>query len=243
LGDGSGKQIFKAASWEELTEKLADAHANATRKIQELSRERKKYEPEKKSSDWQELQGQHLKQEELAALQSDPRQAMRRIFQAETGLTFDEFRDRENQRRKMEAESWAQADFVQRHAAEYSPTQQNAEKIFRFLTNENLPISKRNLDYAFEQLRGELAGKAAPAAPEAPRGESLAQRAEPAASPSQPQRVSPMPSSMRPSLGARPLEDSGAGIDAAEVARIAQMPPTEMKARIEQLYRRERTGR
>src|SRR5690348_12024093 len=37
LGDGSGVQVFRADSLEELVDKLAEAQRNATRKIRELN--------------------------------------------------------------------------------------------------------------------------------------------------------------------------------------------------------------
>jgi hypothetical protein len=239
LGDGSGKQIFKAATQEELLDKLADAHVHATKKIQELSRERKRHEPEKRSSDWQEISPQQLRPEELAALQNDPRQMFRRMYQAEFGMTPEESRQRENDRRRMEAEAQAQGDFVRRHADEYAPTPQNADKIYRFLNQENLPVSRRNLDYAFEQLRQELSPRISP---ESARERTPEPRTQPPAPPA-PQQVSSVPASLRPSLGGRAPIDDGAGFDAAEMSRIAAMPLSEMKARIEYFNRQSRTGR
>jgi hypothetical protein len=122
---------------------------------------------------------------------------------------------------------------VEKHAQEYAPTPENAARMMRFLQQENLPISKNNLDYAFEQLRTELVSKAQP---------STQTRVEPERPAQQEQKVSPPPSFLRPSLGGRgPVEPEG-GIDATEVARIAQLPPGEMKARIEQIFRQRRAG-
>lgn len=239
LGDGSGKQVFKGSTYEELIDRLAEAQTNASKKIRELSQERKKYEPEKHSSDWQELRPNHTA--DPAAYEPHELNKFRKLFQAETGLTPQEFLERENARRRVEAEAVAQSDFVRRHADEYSPTPQNAERIYRLLQSESLPISKKNLDWAFDQLREQLAAR--------PVGQSEPQpkpqrQAEPApASKTAGTQVSSPPSFLRPSLGGRGPDASGGEIDAAEVARIAQLPLAEQKARIEQLFRQSRTSR
>jgi hypothetical protein len=229
MGDGSGKQVFKASSYEELVDKLAVAQEHASRKIRELSRERKRAEPEKNSSDFQELRSTPLTGNDLPSAQE-----FRRIFQSETGLTPEEFRAHENVRRRREAELEAQSQFVQRHQNEYVPTPENAQKIMRYLERENLPVSKRNLDYAFEELRGEFTSNqsARPVSQDAPKPTP----------PTEPpvRQVSPPPSFMRPSLGGQAQVDTSGGIDAAEVARISQLPPAEMRARIEQLFRQSR---
>lgn len=241
LGDGGGKQVFRADSYEALVDKFVEAQTNATRKIRELSRQdKRRAEPETRSSDFQELKPSAVKAEELAQFQSNPHELFRRTFQAEVGITPEEFRLRENDRRRQEAEIQAQQQFVQRHAQEYTPTPENAQKIMRFLANENLPVSKRNLDYAFEQLRVELGPKSSTA--EIPR--PAVDNAKPA-QPATMQQVSPPPSFVRPSLGGRVMEEAAGGTDvpSAELARIAQLPPSEMKARIEQIFRQSRTGR
>jgi hypothetical protein len=127
----------------------------------------------------------------------------------------------------------AQNDFVRRHQ-DYNPTTQNAEKMIRFLAQQNLPVSKRNLDYAFEELRTELAPQVAVTPP--------AQREPAPPARPQPENSSP-PAFLRPSLGGRAQEETAGGNDAAEIARIAQLPPAEMKARIEQIFRQSRSSR
>jgi hypothetical protein len=234
---GGRMQRFEAESYEALVDKLVEAQTHATKKLQELSQERKQREPEKTSSDWQEVRPSRLSQEDVQQL--GPHELMRRVFQAETGLTFEEFRNRENQQRKWQAESAAQDAFVRKHP-DYHPTQENAQKIMRLLEREGLPVSKRNLDWAFEEIRGELAPKAeAPAAraePERP----VVQPERPVSPEPQPKTSTP-PSFIRPSLGG-PVEREGGGQE-AEIARIAQSSSLpEMKARIEQYFRTLRTS-
>src|SRR5215469_17335862 len=216
LKDGSGPQKFEGDTWEQLVDKLAVAQENATRKIQQLSRERKSYlEPEKQSSDYHELKPTKLNVEDVIALQANPHELFRRIYQAETGLTPDEFRMRENDRRRYEAQMAAERDFVNKHTREYNPTPENAERLTRFLQEQNLPVSRRNLEYAFQELRADLSAKAVP----------VEAKAEVTPAPAQtraPNQVSLPPSSIRPSFGGRGTEETSGGIDAAEVARIAQ---------------------
>lgn len=236
LKDGSGVQRFEAESWEGLVDKLAQAQEHATRKIRELGRDTRRREPEKQSSDWSELKPQVLKAEDVLQLEKNPHELFRRMYQAEFGLTPEEARQRENQRRQQEAEISAQNEFVQKHR-DYNPTPQNAEKMMRFLASQNLPVSRRNLDYAFEELRNEMTSQPPPPPP-ARREEASA---EPPARP-QPNISSP-PAFLRPSLGGRAEAEPGGGNDAAEIARIAQLPPAEMKARIEQIFRQSRSSR
>lgn len=241
LGDGSGVQRFEADSYEALVDKFVTAQTNATRKIQELSRgqQRRHLEPEKQSSDFQELRPSVLTPDDLAKFQANPHEMFRRMYQAETGLSFDDFRSRENDRRRQEAEFKAQKDFTAAHP-DYVPTPENAQKIMNFLQSENYPISKRNLDYAFQELRSELALKKASPAEGAPAPAPVTEAPRPTA---RKEENSPPPSFIRPSLGGRAVEETSEGINAAEVARIAQSQSLgEMKARIEQYFRQLRTS-
>lgn len=238
LKDGSGVQRFEADSWEGLVDKLAQAQEHATRKIREFSRTDRRREPEKQSSDWSEVKPTVLKAEDVVQYEKNPHELFRQMYKAEFGVTPEEARQRENQRRQAEAESGAQNEFVRKHQ-DYNPTPQNAQKIMNFLAKENLPVSRRNLDYAFEELRSELTPTAPPSVttPPAPRQEETREPTH-----SQPSISSP-PSFMRPSLGGRPVEEVNGGNDAAEIARIAQLPLSEMKARIESLNRQSRSSR
>jgi hypothetical protein len=235
---GGRKQKFEADTYEGLIDKLVEAQTNATRKLEEFASQTKRVlTPEQRSSDWSEIKTQPLEGQDAALVDN-----FRRMFAAETGMSPDEFRGRENERRRLEAEGRATNDFVRRHLNEYNPVPENAQKIYRFLEQESLPISKRNLDYAYEQLRGELTPKPTPTPTAQPPA------AEPGGFPemgrsSPPQMSSTPPSFLRPSLGGRPHQDTGGGIDAAEAARIAQLPPAEMKARIEQIFRQSRSVR
>lgn len=236
LGDGSGKQRFVGKTYEELLDKFVQAQVNATRKIQELSRERKGVrQPEQRSSDWEEVKPQPVQLKPNEAEQMD---FFRRAFQSEFGMSPQDFVVRENDRRRREAETRAANEFVRSHQDFYN-SNENAQKIYRFLEAQNLPVSKRNLDYAYGELQGELSGRpsATPTPSAGPSPSAVVEEPKPA---SPERQVSPPPSFLRPSLGGRAQIDTGGGLDAAEVARIAQLPPAEMKARIEQLNRQSR---
>jgi hypothetical protein len=233
---GGRVQRFEAESYEALVDKFVEAQTNATKKLQELSIQRKAREPERTSSDWQEIKPQPAIGQDATQIDQ-----FRRIFQSETGITLDEFRTRENVRRRQEAENLAVQEFVRKHE-DYNPTPENAEKIRRFLEHENLPLSKRNLEYAYDELREKLAARAAETplsreAPPAPKPEPA-----PAVKPLQepPPRSTP-PSFIRPSLGGPgPIEGGGQEAEIARIAQSSSLP--EMKARIEQYFRQLRTS-
>lgn len=232
---GGRIQKFEAETYEALVDKLVEAQTNATKKLQELATQRRgRIEPEKKSSDYQPLQPMHLKEEELEQL--PPQEMVRRIFQAEAGMSLEEFRMRESERRRIEAEYRVQNEFVQRHP-DYVATPENGQKILKFLQEQGYPISKANLDYAFEELRGELSqSHSQPATQPLPAGSPQGHSTAPPSS--------APPSFVRPSLGGRVPTDDGGGIDVnAEAARIAQLSPAEAKARIESLWRQSRSAR
>lgn len=229
---GGRIQRFEAATEKELIDKLLEAQTHATRKLQELSvsmRARGPREPERESSDWQELKPSLLKAEDIVMYEKNPVELFRQMYKAEFGITPEEGRVRENERRRQEAEFRAGREFIERHR-EFSNTPENAARLTRFLQEQNLPISKNNLDYAYDQLREELIPLKASSHP-------IAEPKEPA----RPQpEVSPPPSFVRPSLGGRAQEQPSGGFDAAEAARIAQLPPREMKASIERWFRESR---
>lgn len=230
---GGRKQKFEADSYESLVDKLVEAQTNATQKLQELAQARKAREPEKTSSDWTPVHPIPMRQED-----AEHHEIFRRMYQAEFGMTPEDFRQQENQRRRAEAENAAQNDFIRKHQ-DYSPTPDNAQKIFGFLESQNLPVSKRNLDYAFEELRGELAAKAAPGQRAAEHTTPKAGEAERPVPKQEPTRSTP-PSFIRPSLGGRgQVEESGG--QEAEIRRIAESSSLpEMKSRIEALFRQQR---
>ena len=236
--EGGRKQRFEANSQEELIQKLTEAQRNATRKLQELDQQnRRRLEPEKQSSDYVEFRPSSLKVEELAQFQANPHEMFRRTFQAEIGMTPADFNQWINGKRRQEAEIDAQQQFVRKHSAEYAPTPDNANRIMNFLQAENLPVSKRNLDYAFDQLRAELAQK--PSTEARPAVVEPGRPAQPV-----PTQVLPPPSFIRPSLGGPTMIDRSEGNNDAEAARIARSEPlSDLRARIEHMNRQLRSAR
>lgn len=240
---GGRLQRFEADTYEGLIDKLVEAQTHATKKLHELSQERKAKEPEKVSSDWQEVRPSRLAPDELNQLQSNPYEMMRRVFQAETGLSFEDFRERENAQRRAQAEAAAQDAFVRKYP-EYNPSPENAQKILRLLEHENLPLSKRNLEWAYGELRDQLAVREE-AAPGRRVSSQASERpaAEPVPAPAQPveRTRSTPPSFVRANFGEPPLRDGGG--QEAEIERIARSSSLpEMKARIEQYFRQSRTS-
>jgi hypothetical protein len=208
------------------------------RDYKELSQQTKReLKPESKSSDYQELRPTPIDAPD------DQKQLFRKMFQAEVGLTPNEFLAQENRRRQQQAEADAQNHFVRKFASEYNPTPDNATKIYRFLEAQNLPISKANLEYAFQELRGELAGKASPEVQTTVASAGTQEAQKPAPAEEARKGIPSPPTFIRPSVGARGEMRVEGEIDAAEFGRIAQLPPSEMKARIEQIFRQSRSGR
>jgi hypothetical protein len=102
LGDGSGVQVFKAATLEKLLDKLAEAQKNATKKIREQAQQLKKYsaQAEAEAADNEYVVGQEL--------MSKPTAAFKRLFKETTGVDIDSFK---NSWERLQA--WEQSQAVQ----------------------------------------------------------------------------------------------------------------------------------
>lgn len=162
LGDGSGVQVFRASSAEELVEKLAKAQENATRKIRELNQRLKLgsdgKEPEKENL--VNLNPRNLSEDErwrLGSEMNDPAkasQAVRQLIEAEFGAPIEDVRkvitknaeDARNMRAKAEAE-----DFVA-STPEYYPCPENTASLIKYLEKNGYACTKKNLEIAFDDL-------------------------------------------------------------------------------------------
>lgn len=86
LGDGSGKQVFKGGTYQEVIDKLLQAQTNATRKISELAKEKKDREAveaaEAADTDYV------LSQEML----TKPTSAIKKVFKQVTGMEVEDFK-------------------------------------------------------------------------------------------------------------------------------------------------------
>lgn len=234
LKDGSGVQKFEADTWEGLVDKLATAQENATRKIRELSK-RPKVEPERP-----EQKEVSLSPAEILALKesaaADPLAAFNKMFELQMGMTVNDFKAQQQSQKDARAEQ----QFLQEHKADFFPCPENAQAINAFLERNKYPKTVRNLEYAYQQLESEL--KKAPAAP-VPVVTTPADMPPPPEPPKvRVQEIPPPPVTISARFGER-VESTpvDGGVSAAEAAEIAKLPPDQMKARIEQLYRQGRS--
>lgn len=234
LKDGSGVQRFEAETYEALVDKLAQAQENATKKIRELSA-RKPIEPEREVKPAFEVKPPT--EAEILALKegfdADPVTAWKKMFQTFTGESPEEYQQR---RASMEADTQrksAETAFVNAHKKDFYNCPENAAKIGEFLTKEQLPVTKKNLEYAYQNLQESFVTQvsapplvaALPPPPPVPTVRD----------------IPPPPVTIPARFGDRPMDPSGdGGVNAAEMAQIATLPPEQMKARIEQLFRKQR---
>lgn len=164
LGDGSGVQVFRGATQDELLDKLTEAQANATRKIRELNRQAKL------GRDLSEAQKDELQQARtVAALTADERlkltqdifdadaapKAIRRVIEAELGLSLDDVKSSiqqarasaRAQRERLEAEAFIDA------TPDYKPCRQNMDAMTEYLKAHRLAVTQKNLQLAYEDLK------------------------------------------------------------------------------------------
>ena len=230
LKDGSGVQRFEAATYEELADKMAEAHKHATVKIRELS-QRKPIEPERDVKPAFELKPPS--EADMLALKegfdADPAAAVKKAFQLFTGQTPEEYQTERAQFAADQQRKQAEVAFLKTHK-DFNNCPENAAKISEFLSKEQLPVTKRNLEYAYQNLEASFVKTV---------------QAGPVDLPPPPvptvRDIPPPPVTIPARFGDRPMDTTGIeGVDAAEFAKIATLPAAEMKARIEQLFRKQR---
>lgn len=147
LGDGSGKQVFKGRSLDELADRLTEAQANATRKIRELAGQRKQEERESADNEFV------LSQELL----NKPSATLRRQFEDMVGMPIDSFKSK---LQKVEAFEKAQSaeeasrEFVQSHE-EYYASPGNGKRMSAYLTRMGLEWTVANMEQAFTELQAD----------------------------------------------------------------------------------------
>lgn len=152
LGDGGGKQVFKAKTPEEMIEKLTKAQENATRKIrqQEFELQRQKRATPDKTTPTR-APKQLTADDKFALAQEmakDPEAALDKLLAAK-GITTADL----NQIVTDRAVQAAELTFLQKHeGVDFLPTPDNAKAIQKFLQDEQLPYTAANLEYAFQEL-------------------------------------------------------------------------------------------
>lgn len=162
-------QVFEGASWQEVTDKLAQAHEHASAKIQEL---RKQVKPDAESA-VSEFKAKDLTADELFTIQQDMqdpskmRDALRKLNEAEFGAPAPKIREAlakvENMERVEQGKAESQK-FIDAHP-EYHACAENQNAIQAFMTEGNngkaFAWTKRNLDIAYEAVHDKLVAKPA----------------------------------------------------------------------------------
>lgn len=156
LQDGGGVQVFKAASHEELVEKLRIAQENATRKIRQQNEQLKnlrtqatvkpRYQAKTITPDEEFVIGQEFT--------TSPTKAFAKLFEAQTGMTLDEFRQNQETTIEIREQNKAvrnAAEFIERHP-EYVASPANAKKINAYIATHGLPNALESVEEAYESL-------------------------------------------------------------------------------------------
>lgn len=147
LGDGSGKQVFKGRSLEELADRLAEAQVHATRKIRELAGQKKQEERENADNEFV------LSQELL----NKPSATLRRQFEEMVGMPIDAFKGK---LQKVEAFEKAQSaeeaskEFVQAHE-DYYASPGNGKRMSAYLNRMGLEWTVENMEKAYTELQAD----------------------------------------------------------------------------------------
>lgn len=163
LEDGSGSQVFEADSMEELVKKLGDAQKHASKKIRELSLEKRAEKVvETAPTDDQEW----LVAQELT---TKPTQTMKKLFEDMVGMPLDSFKTqiaRVNAFEQAQREESEAQRFVAAHP-EYITNERNANKLSRSLELQGLDKSFENIEKVYAELTadGLLAIKEADSTP------------------------------------------------------------------------------
>lgn len=168
LGDGGGVQVFEADSQDELIDKLTEAQRNATAEIRKLQRGKPRAKPEREAKKPDRIQRPFdavplTAEEELQLAQEfteRPSRALSTLLERVYGVKPQQLRSTVEDLEEIKAqidEARAAQDFVQAHLDDYSPTPKNFEKLMSVLEEEELSLTRNNLEYAFQQAGSELA--------------------------------------------------------------------------------------
>jgi len=161
LGDGSGKQIFKGKTVGEVLAQYRQAQIHATRKIRELNRERKLAVTPDPAQEYPEYRPYQPSADELWQLSEDLKDpvkmagALRRAFEWQLGASIDEVRTNLSQNRaeKVRSQIFAAGEAFMDAHPEYKRCQENEDAIFQFLDNRKLAYTRKNFEFAFEELK------------------------------------------------------------------------------------------
>lgn len=235
LGDGSGVQVFKGATQDELLDKLTEAQVNATKKIRELSAAKKRELKPDKREPLPEFKPQVLSDHDIASIAQDlsinPDKAWDRLFQAKVGATPDTIARQSmlvNQIYQERQEEQAVTQFMLDHQGDYFPCAENLNEINKFFIAEEIPVTRNNMEYAYTTLRDSGKMKDAPVETEELPDE---------VSPVQRQLSTPPPVSLSERSSNRNV---AATIGSQDVAEISSLPIDKARERIVALMRQGR---
>ena len=230
-----GVQKFVGATKDEVSAKLIEAQAHATRKIRQQERVIKlgggngqPFTPDQEEI-LPEFKGQELSAEEQAQIVADFQDptrawaAMQRAMEATLGADLDTVRNTLKLAPEIRAALKARAageQFAANHP-EFVPSHENAKIITDFLTVRKLPATLKNLEYAFSELTNMQAcplelydAKTAVAATPIAVPDPVAAVATPAAP--------PVVSANRPRAGSTSLSPHKSGAAAGSVAKAGE---------------------
>jgi len=161
LGDGSQPQVFKAATKDELIEKIFNAQVNASKRIHQLKEENRKLlqqvqpDPEKPVRGYE---PRTLTQEEelelVNDLQTNPSNALGKAIEALLGAPLDVIKeDLSYGRQAKQKDSIREIgqQFLAAHP-EYPVTSQNEKRMAEYIQKNKLAWTLKNLELAFSDL-------------------------------------------------------------------------------------------
>jgi hypothetical protein len=152
LGDGSGTQVFRGNTMEELIDKLATAQENATRKIRELSAK------EKATAIKQVEENDELTEDEKFILSqkilTDPAKVIETFVEKTINKKINpRLKDVEGVAREQR-ETKTAVDWVN-STPDYYACDSNGKKIHKYLETQGLEMTRENLQAAFEDLNAD----------------------------------------------------------------------------------------
>jgi hypothetical protein len=148
LGDGSGTQVFRGNTMEELIDKLATAQENATRKIRELSAAQKtaikQVEEDKGLTDDERF---ILSQKILTEPDKVIETFIEKSFSKKLAPKLEKLEEIARAKREQEASE----EFVQ-NTPDYHVSPRNAQRMVKYMEKMGLEATVENLQAAFEDL-------------------------------------------------------------------------------------------
>jgi hypothetical protein len=155
LGDGAGKEVFEAASLEELVDKIADAKGHASRKIRELSAAQKTVQEKAQTVI---DNSTTLSDEEKFIfgneLLTDPLAAINKLMAKATGKNLNEMKTALSRLETIEAERQevsAAKQFLASHP-DLTLSQADGDRIERYVKTYKLPPTAESIEQAYREL-------------------------------------------------------------------------------------------